>query len=141
MTAVNKKVKGFSDAERDAMKERILEVKSGKEDGEKAVLTKISDMPEPDRSLAKQIHVIIKESAPELKPKTWYGMPAYANKDGKVVCFFQPASKFSYKYSTLGFQDAANLDEGVMWPVAFALKDLTDKEKTKISTLVKKAVS
>ena len=131
----------FTDEERAAMKERFLELKANKADGEKAVLTKISEMPEPDRAMAKRIHALIKENAPALSPKTWYGMPAYANKDGKVVCFFQGASKFKYRYATLGFNDHANLDEGSMWPIAFALKKLTPAEETRIAALVKKAVS
>lgn len=141
MLSVNKKVKGFTDEERDAMKERILEIKANKADGEKAVLSKIDSLPEPDRVIAKRIHAIIKENAPELKPKTWYGMPAYANKNDKVVCFFQSAAKFKYRYATLGFNDPANLDEGNLWPTSFALKKLTDSEETKIAALVKKAVS
>ena len=105
------------------------------------MLAKIAEMPQPDRSLGKQLHAIIKASAPALLPKTWYGMPAYANKDGKVVCFFQSAQKFNTRYATLGFSDTANLDEGALWPVAFALKELTATEEARISALVKKAVS
>ena len=131
----------FTDEERAAMKERFLELKTNKADGEKAVLTKIAEMPEADRAMAKRIHALIKENAPTLSPKTWYGMPAYANKDGKVVCFFQGASKFKYRYATLGFNDPANLDEGNLWPIAFALKKLTPAEETRIAALVKKAVS
>lgn len=141
MAKNTKKVEGFSDEERDAMKERILEIKANKADPEKALLAKIEEMPEPDRAIAKRIHEIIKENAPELSPKTWYGMPAYADKDGKVVCFFQSADKFKYRYATLGFNDTANLDEGDMWPTSFALKKLTDSEEAKITALVKKAVS
>lgn len=121
------------------MKERARELKAGKADGESAVLAKIAEMPEPDRSIAERIHAIIKASAPSLSPKTWYGMPAYA-KDGKVVCFFTPASKFNARYATLGFNDAANLDEGNMWPTSFALKELTPAEEARIAALVKKAV-
>ncbi len=136
----NTKAKGFSDEEREAMKERYQEMRSGKANGEAAVLAKIAQMPEPDRSMAKRLHDVIRKSAPSLTPKTWYGMPAYADKNGKVVCFFQNASKFKYRYSTLGFQDAANLDEDNMWPVSYALKKLTDTEEKKIADLVKKAV-
>lgn len=132
---------GFSDAERAAMRERALELKANKGDGESVVLAKIAEMPEPDKSLAKKLHTIIMESAPQLSPKTWYGMPAYANQEGKVVCFFQPASKFKYRYSTLGFNDPAHLDEGQMWPTTFALLKLTAADEKKISELVKKAVS
>ena len=139
-TVINKKFKGFTDEERDAMKERIQELRADKADGESAVLAKIAAMPEPDRAMAKRIHAIIKISASELSPKTWYGMPAYA-KDGEVVCFFQSAQKFNSKYSTFGFNDAANLDEGAMWPTSFALKELTAAEEAKIGALVKKAVS
>lgn len=130
---------GFTAEERAAMKERARELKAGKADGESAVLAKIAEMPEPDRSIAERIHAIIKASAPSLSPKTWYGMPAYA-KDGKVVCFFTPASKFNARYATLGFNDAANLDEGNMWPTSFALKELTPAEEARIAALVKKAV-
>ena len=140
-TANNKKFKGFSDEERDAMKERIQELRADKADGESAVLAKIAEMPETDRAMAKRLHAIIKASAPALSPKPWYGMPAYANKDGKVVCFFQSADKFKARYATFGFNDTANLDEGHMWPTAFALKELTDSEEAKIGALVKKAVS
>jgi len=113
---------------------------AGKADGESEVLAKIAEMPEPDRAMGERLHAIIKASAPALSPRLWYGMPAYA-KDGKVVCFFQSAQKFKTRYSTLGFSDAANLDEGAMWPVAFALKELTGAEEARISALVKKAVS
>jgi len=147
-TAINKKFKGFEDEERVAMKERIQELKAAarrgpradKADGESAVLAKIAEMPEPDRAMGKRLHAIIKASAPALSPKTWYGMPAYA-KDGKVVCFFQSAQKFNTRYATFGFSDTANLDEGALWPVAFALKELTATEEARISALVKKAVS
>ncbi len=145
-TATGKKSKGFTDEERAAMKERAQELKAearankDKADGESAVLAKIAEMQEPDRAMAKRLHAIIKASAPALSPKTWYGMPAYA-KDGKVVCFFQSAQKFNTRYATFGFSDAANLDEGAMWPVAFALKELTAAEEARIGALVKKAVS
>lgn len=138
---------GFSDEERAAMKARALELKAeeraskNKAEGEEMVLEAIAKMPEPDRTMAKQVHTIVKKTAPNLFPKTWYGMPAYANKDGKVVCFFQNASKFKYRYSTLGFQEDAHLDDGNMWPVAYALKKLTAAEETRIAALVKKAVS
>src|SRR5712691_10073628 len=141
--AVGKKFKGFTDEEHGAMKERIKELKADKADGEGAVLAKIAEMPEPDRTMGKRLHVIIKESAPSLSPRLWYGMPAYAKagKDGKVVCFFQTAQKFKTRYATLGFSDKANLDEGNMWPTAFALKGLTAAEEARIAALVKKAVS
>lgn len=140
MTNTTPKTKGFSDFEKAAMRERARELQMDKKDGEGTLLAKIAAMPEPDRSLAKQLHTIIKANAPSLSPKTWYGMPAYANKDGKVVCFFQNASKFKYRYSTLGFNDAANLDEGAMWPTTFAITKLTAAEEAKIIALVKKAV-
>ena len=144
----NKKVKGFTDEERAAMKERAQELKAAarrgpradKADGESDVLAKIAQMPEPDRAMAKRLHAIIKASAPALSPKTWYGMPAYA-KDDKVVCFFQGARKFNTRYASFAFSDKANLDEGALWPVAFALKELTATEEARISALVKKAVS
>ena len=145
-TTTDKTVKGFTDEERAAMKERAQELKAAaradkdKADGESAVLAKIAEMQEPDRAMARRLHAIIKASAPTLSPKTWYGMPAYA-KDGKVVCFFQNAQKFNTRYATLGFSDAANLDEGALWPVTFALKELTAAEEVKIIALVKKAVS
>jgi len=138
---------GFTAEENAAMKARAQEMKAearaskDKAAGESAALEAIAAMKEPDRSMAKRIHEIIKANAPALSPKTWYGMPAYADKDGKVVCFFQTKYKFNYKYATLGFQDAANLDEGAMWPVAFALIKLTATEEAKITALVKKAVS
>lgn len=141
-----KKDTSFSDEERAAMKERALELKAeasagrDKAEGEAAVLAKIAEMQEPDRTMAERLHAIIKASAPFLSPKTWYGMPAYA-KDGKVVCFFQSAQKFKSRYATLGFSDAANLDEGAMWPTSFALKALTPVEEARIAALVKKAVS
>ena len=135
--------KGFTAEEKAAMKERAKELKAEaqKADGESALLAKIAEMQEPDRAMAKRLHEIIKASAPDLSPKTWYGMPAYANKDGKVVCFFQSAQKFNARYATLGFNDVANLDEGAMWPTAFALKELTATEEARIIALVKKAVS
>lgn len=134
-----KKGQTFTDEERAAMKERAKEQKAGKANGESAVLAKIAEMPEPDRSLGMKIHEIVKASAPSLSPKLWYGMPAYANKDGKVVCFFQAAEKFGARYATLGFSDSATLDDGAMWPTAFGLKELTAAEEAKISALVKKA--
>ena len=129
----------FTDEERAAMKERAKELKA--EAGESDVLAKIAEMPQPDRAMGKRLHEIIKASAPALSPKTWYGMPAYANKDGKVVCFFQSAQKFNSRYATFSFSDQANLDEGAMWPTSFALKELTATEEAKISALVKRAVS
>jgi uncharacterized protein YdhG (YjbR/CyaY superfamily) len=146
-TASGKKSKGFTDEEKAAMRERAKELKAeerAKKDkaaGESAVLAKIAEMKEPDRAMAKRLHDIIKSSAPALSPKTWYGMPAYANEDGNVVCFFQAAQKFKTRYATLGFSDKANLDEGTMWPTAFALKGLTAAEEARIGALVKKAVS
>ncbi len=136
------KAKGFTDEERAAMKERSRELKAAakKADGESDVLAKIAEMPDPDRAMAERLHAIIKASAPTLSPKTWYGMPAYA-KDGKIVCFFQSAQKFNTRYATFGFSDTANLDEGALWPVAFALKELTATEEARIVELVKKAVS
>jgi uncharacterized protein YdhG (YjbR/CyaY superfamily) len=138
-----KSAKGFSAEEKAAMKERAKELKAAanKEEAESDVLAKIAEMPEPDRAMAQRIHEIIKASAPTLWPKTWYGMPAYANEDGKIVCFFQAASKYEVRYATLGFNDTANLDEGAMWPTSFALKALTDTEEARIIALVKKAVS
>ncbi len=146
-TAKGKKGEGFTDEERAAMKERARELKAearakkDKMDGESDVFAKIAEMPEPDRAMAERLHAIIRASAPDLSPKTWYGMPAYANKDGKVVCYFTPASKFNSRYATFGFNDDANLDEGSMWPTSFALKALTAAEEARISALVKKAVS
>jgi uncharacterized protein YdhG (YjbR/CyaY superfamily) len=142
-----KKSKGFTDEERAAMKERAKEQKAEarankkKAEGESDVLAKIAEMQGPDRAMAERLHEIVKTSAPELSPKTWYGMPAYADKDGKIVCFFQSAKKFSTRYATLGFSDKANLDEGAMWPTSFALKELTATEEAKIGQLVKRAVS
>src|SRR5437773_5845136 len=139
-TATGKPVTGFTDEERAAMKERAQELKADKADGESDVLAKIAEMPKPDRAMAERLHAIIKVSAPALSPRTWYGMPAYA-KDGKVVCFFQSAHKFKTRYATFGFSDKANLDEGTVWPVAFALRELTAAEEARIGALVKKAVS
>jgi len=136
-TAIGKKHKGFTEEERAAMRERVKEQKAG--DGESAVLAKIAEMPASDRSMAKRLHAIIKASAPALLPRTWYGMPAYT-KDGNVVCFFQSSHKFKTRYATLGFSDEAHLDEGAMWPTAFALKELTAAEEARISALLKKAV-
>ena len=147
-TAIGKTFTGFTDEERVAMKERLQEQKAAarrgprpdEADGESDVLAKIAELPEPDRAMGKRLHAIIKASAPALSPRLWYGMPAYA-KDGKVVCHFQSAQKFKTRYATLGFSDAANLDEGALWPVAFALKELTAAEESRIGALVKKAVS
>jgi uncharacterized protein YdhG (YjbR/CyaY superfamily) len=141
-TSIGKKSKGFTDEERAAMKDRAKELKaerSGKTDGESEVLATIAAMPEPDRAMCARLHAIVKASAPALAPRLWYGMPAYA-RDGKVVCFFQSAQKFKTRYSSFGFNDAANLDEGAMWPTAFALKELTAAEEARIAALVKKAV-
>jgi uncharacterized protein YdhG (YjbR/CyaY superfamily) len=134
--------KGFTAEERAAMRERAKELKAaaGKADGEKDVLAKIAEMPKADRAMAERLHALVKASAPDLSPRTWYGMPAYA-KDGKIVCFFQSAHKFKSRYATLGFSDNANLDKGDMWPTSFALKELTAAEEKKIAALVKKAVS
>ncbi len=141
--ANKKKSQGFSDEEKAAAKARIQELKAeaNKAEGESAALAAIAAMQEPDRSMARRIHTIIKDSAPGLLAKTWYGMPAYADKEGKVVCFFQTAQKFNTRYSTFGFNDSAHLDEGAMWPVAFALKKLTAAEEARIAALVKKAAS
>jgi uncharacterized protein YdhG (YjbR/CyaY superfamily) len=145
-TASDKKAKAFTDDERAAMKERAQEMKAearrgaDKAAGESDVLAKIAEMKGNDRALAERIHAIVKASAPALSPKTWYGQPAYA-KDGKIICFFQPAAKFKSRYATLGFSDEANLDKGAMWPTSFALKELTAAEEAKIGALVKKAVS
>jgi uncharacterized protein YdhG (YjbR/CyaY superfamily) len=140
--------KGFTDAERLAMKERAQELKAearrgsgaAKPDGESAVLAKLAEMPEPDRTMDERLHAVIRASAPDLSPKLWYGMPAYA-KDGKVVCFFRSAQKFNSRYATLGFEEKANLDEGTMWPTSFALKKLTAADEARIAALVEKAVS
>lgn len=144
--AETKKSEGFTDEERDAMKERAKELKAearaskDRAAGERDVLAKIAEMPEPDRVMAERIHEIVEASAPELSPKTWYGMPAYA-KDGKIVCFFQAAAKFKARYATFGFDQEAHLDEGTMWPTSFALTELTAKDEETIAALVKKAVS
>ena len=139
----SKASKGFTAEERAAMRERVREMKAaaGKADGESDVLAKIAEMPKSDRAMAKRLHAIVKTSAPALTPRTWYGMPAYANEDGKVVCFFQSAQKFKSRYATIGFSDRANLDKSAMWPTSFALKELTAAEEKKIGSLVKKAVS
>jgi uncharacterized protein YdhG (YjbR/CyaY superfamily) len=143
--ATDKKFEGFTDEERGAMKERAQELKAAarrgkKADEESAVLAKIAEMPESDRAMAERLHGVIKASAPALSPKLWYGMPSYA-KDGKVVCFFQPAAKFNSRYATFGFNDDANLDEGTMWPTSFALTELTADDEARIGELVKKAVT
>ena len=148
ITATKKSSVAFTDEERAAMKERAQEVKAargrsraaGKADDESAVLAKIAEMANSDRGLAERLHAVITATAPDLSPKLWYGMPAYA-KDGKIVCFFQAAAKFKSRYATLGFNDPANLDDGAMWPTAFALTELTAAEEKKIATLVKRAVS
>jgi uncharacterized protein YdhG (YjbR/CyaY superfamily) len=143
----SKKSAGFTDAERAAMKERAQELKAearagkNKADGERAVLAKVAEMPQSDRALGQRLHAIVKANAPGLLPKLWYGMPAYANKDGKVVCFFQAAAKFKTRYATLGFMDAANLDDGGIWPTGFAVIKLAAAEEARIGALVKKAVS
>jgi uncharacterized protein YdhG (YjbR/CyaY superfamily) len=145
-TATGKTYDGFTDEERGAMKERAKELKAearadkDRAEGERAVLAKIAEMPEPDRVLAERLHAIVKASAPALSPKTWYGMPAYA-KDGKIVCFFTSADKFKSRYATFGFNDAANLDDGTMWPTSFALTELTAADEARIGALVKKATS
>jgi uncharacterized protein YdhG (YjbR/CyaY superfamily) len=147
-TAIDKSSKGLSDEELAALKETIQERKAearrgkraDKDDGERDVLAKIAEMPEPDRAMAERLHAVVKASAPALTPRTWYGMPAYA-RDGKVVCFFQSAGKFKSRYATFGFSDEANLDEGTMWPNAFALTELTAADEARIGALVKKAVS
>jgi uncharacterized protein YdhG (YjbR/CyaY superfamily) len=141
-TQKSAKSKGFSAEERAAMRERAQELKAeaAKADGESALLAKIAEMPKADRDLAKRLHAIVRASAPDLSPKTWYGMPAYA-REGKVVCFFQSADKFNSRYATFGFSDEANLDKGAMWPTSFALKELTAADEAKLAALVKKAVS
>ena len=142
-----KKSEGFTAEERAAMRERAKELKAeerankNRAAGESAVLAAIAEMPEADRAMAERLHEIVKASAPALSPKTWYGMPAYANKDGKVVCYFQAAEKFDSRYATLGFNDVAYLDKGAMWPTSFALKELTAAEEARIGALVKRAVS
>jgi uncharacterized protein YdhG (YjbR/CyaY superfamily) len=142
-TTASTSTKGFSAEERAAMKERVRELKAeaNKADGESEVQAAIAKMQASDRAMAKRLHTIIKDSAPDLAPKTWYGMPAYANKDGKVVCFFRDAAKFKERYAMFGFNDSANLDKGTMWPIAFALKELTAADEKTIAALVKKAVS
>ena len=141
-TIVSETSKGFTPAEREAMKERAKELKAAanQADSERDVLAKIAEMPDSDRAMAERIHAVVKASAPDLSPRTWYGMPAYA-KDGKIVCFFQAADKFKARYATFGFSDEANLDEGAMWPNAFALTKLTAADEARIGALVKKAVS
>src|SRR5437660_9327615 len=141
-TATKKRYEGFTDEEKAAMMDRVQEQKVAARtaEGESDLLAKIAELPEPDRAMARRIHAVIKASAPALSPTTWYGMPAYA-KDGKVVCFFQSAQKFKTRYATLGFSDRANLDEGNMWPNAFALMKLTAADEARIGALVKKAVS
>jgi hypothetical protein len=136
-----KKGTGFSDEEKAAMQERAMELAAGKPDGESAVLAKIAGMQEPDRTIATRLHAIIKAAAPDLTPRTWYGSPAYSNKEGKVVLFFQDRGKFKTRYGNLGFSDSAHLDDGNMWPVAYALKEMTPAEEARITALVKKAVS
>ena len=146
-TVTSKKYEGFTAEEQAAMKERAKELKAearadrDRAAGERDVLAKIAEMPQPDRAMAERLHAIIKASAPDLSPKTWYGMPAYANKDGKIVCFFQSAAKFNARYATFGFQEAANLDEGTMWPTSWALTELTAADEKRIAALVKRAVS
>jgi uncharacterized protein YdhG (YjbR/CyaY superfamily) len=145
--ATKRATKGFTDEERAAMKERAQELKAEgrasktREAGERAALEKIAEMPEPDRTMAERLHELIKATAPDLWPRTWYGMPAYATRDGKVVCYFTPASKFKERYATFGFNASANLDEGNMWPTSFALTKLTAADEDRIAALVKKAVS
>jgi uncharacterized protein YdhG (YjbR/CyaY superfamily) len=145
-TAADKKFTGLTDEERAAMKDRVQELKAAgrrgadKADGERAVLAKLAELPQPDRALGERLHAIITANAPALTPKTWYGMPAYA-KDGQVVCFFQSAHKFKSRYATLGFNDAANLDDGTMWPTSFALTELTAADEARIGALVKQAAS
>lgn len=147
MPVSKNKTVGFSDFEQKAMRERAMELKAeekmkkNRAVGEKAIMDKIADMPEPDKTMAEKIHEIVTNTAPMLMPRTWYGMPAYTNKDGKVVCFFQSGAKYESRYCTLGFQDSATLDNGNMWPASFALKQITAKEEKIIIELVKKAVS
>jgi uncharacterized protein YdhG (YjbR/CyaY superfamily) len=146
-SATGKPSKGFTAEEKAAMRERAKELKAearatkDKAEGERDMLAKIAEMPESDRTMAEQIHAIVKASAPGLSPKTWYGMPAYANKDGKVVCFFTPAAKFKERYATFGFNADANLDEGSMWPTSWALTKLTAADEKRLGALVKKAIS
>ncbi len=145
-TAANRNLDGFTAEERAAMKERSRELKaaarakSGEADGESDVLAKIAEMGQADRAIAQRVHAVVKASAPDLSPRTWYGMPAYAQ-NGKVLCFFKPAEKFKTRYATLGFSDKANLDEGAMWPVEFALKELTATEEARIRALLEKALA
>ncbi|HEY1368526.1 MAG TPA: hypothetical protein VGF23_15500 [Gaiellaceae bacterium] len=141
-TKTAKKSKGFTAEERAAMKERARELKAAqnKEEAERDVLAKIAEMPKADRVMAERIHAVVKASAPSLSPRTWYGMPAYANDDGKIICFFKSAAKFKERYATFGFNEAAKLDDGAMWPTSFALTELTPKDEAKIGALVKKAV-
>jgi uncharacterized protein YdhG (YjbR/CyaY superfamily) len=145
-SAARSSSKGLTAEEKAAMRERVKELKAeerwkkDKEAGDRDVLAKIAEMPKPDRDMAERLHALIKEAAPDLRPRTWYGMPAYA-KEGKVLCFFQSADKFKARYATFGFNDNANLDKGAMWPTSWALKDLTAADEKKIATLVKKAVS
>jgi hypothetical protein len=139
-TSTRKKSERFTDEERAAMKERAKELKAGEADGESDVLAKLAEMTGSDRAMGERLHAIIKASAPDLTPRTWYGMPAYA-KDGKVVCFFQPAQKFKSRYATFGFNDPANLDDGTMWATSYALTKLTAADEKRIGALVKKAVS
>ena len=147
--ATDKTVEGWTDEERAAMQERNRELKAAarrgpraaKADGERDLLAKIAEMPESDRAMAERIHALVQATAPDLMPKTWYGMPAYADKDGKLICFFQSADKFKARYATFGFNDDANLDDGTMWPTSFALTELTAANAARIGALVKKAVS
>ena len=146
-TTSRKKADGFTDEERAAMKERTRELKAearaskSREAGESDLLAKIAEMPEPERGMATRLHALVTTNAPALMPKTWYGMPAYANEEGKVVCFFQSAAKFGARYATFGFNDVANLDDGPMWPVSYALRELTAEGEARIGALVKQAVS
>ncbi|HEY1389617.1 MAG TPA: DUF1801 domain-containing protein [Ktedonobacterales bacterium] len=141
--ATKKASKGFTDEEKAAMRQRAKEEKAAtsREEGERDLLEKIAEMSAHDRAMAERLHALITAIAPDLAPKTWYGQPAYANEDGKIICFFQPAAKFKTRYATFGFNDVARLDDGAMWPVAFALKELTTADEAKITALVKKAVS
>ena len=145
--SAGKKAESFTAEEKAAMKERAKELKAearankSREDGENDILAKIAELPEPERALATRLHAIIKDNAPNLMPKTWYGMPAYANADGKIVCFYQAAQKFDTRYGTLGFNDSAKLDDGPLWPVAYAVNELTPTIEARIAALVKKAVS
>ena len=139
MKTKKKRYDGFTSEEKSAMADRVQEMKAGKEDGEVTLLAKLDEMNDADRALGKKLHAIIKKSAPSLQPTTWYGMPAYA-KDGKIVCHFQPAQKFKTRYATLGFSDRAKLDEGSMWPNAYAITKLTAADETRIAALLKKAI-